>query len=110
MDSETYVEDRKLDHVRLVCSSAHCTATKLDINGKKHLVHKTICMEPYQFKSSLRQWFMNPEFAESEVMNEEGKCKVGDFEKNVFYCRVYSLGHKFKFSVINTRKVYLKMQ
>jgi hypothetical protein len=76
MDTETYVEDRKLDHVRLVCSSAHCTATKLDINGKKHLVHKTICMEPYIFKSSVRQWFMNPEFAECEVMNEDGKCKV----------------------------------
>jgi hypothetical protein len=79
MNSETYVEDKKLDHIRLVCSSAHCTTTKPDINGKKHLVHKKICMDPYKFKSGLRQYFLNPEFAESEVMDEEGKCKVSFF-------------------------------
>lgn len=90
LKQDIYVEDQPLDHLRLVCSSAHCTATKvcillkhvyvaflkLDINGKKHLVHKTVCVEPYIFKNRARQFFMNPEFAEADCMNEDGKCKV----------------------------------
>jgi hypothetical protein len=51
------------------------TATKPDINGKKHLVHKTICLESYIFQGPV-QYFMNPEFAECSIMDEDGLCKV----------------------------------
>lgn len=77
--SDIYVEDKLLDHIRLVCCSAHCTTTMPNINGKQHLVHKTICMNPYIFKSRTIQFFMNEEFETCDIMDEKGKCKVRYF-------------------------------
>ncbi|KAI6196335.1 hypothetical protein M3Y94_01096800 [Aphelenchoides besseyi] len=73
--TETYIESERLPFPRLVCASKHCTETRPGIDGLGRIWYKSVCHEPYEFTTSARQYFGNPDFANAPVMNKKGKCR-----------------------------------